>query len=122
MINRLATSLAFLLAGGLAFGADIGEYDIDSSGDISRSEYDSYIREGGAYGNWDLNDDGYIEETEYDELNFDDDFADWDLDDNDLLDSGEFSEGVFGYFDDDESGHWDGDEWDDAGEAGIFDM
>lgn len=55
-------------------------------------------------------------------MDYDYDFGDWDLNDDKNLDEDEFNDGWFNAFDDNENGHWDGDEWDDAGDAGLFDI
>lgn len=77
------------------------EWDSDGDGALSEEEFNTGFSEGGAYDAWDADDDGMLTE---DEFNF----------------------GVFGGYDDDESGVIEepelGDAGDDIGDGGLFDV
>ncbi|MDF0752426.1 hypothetical protein NLU14_19530 [Marinobacter sp. 71-i] len=96
--------------------------DANDDGKISKDEYYSTLSDAGVYSDWDLDNDGFINETEFDEVGFDYDFATWDVDDNNYLDAGEIYDSYYDTYDDDESGHWNVGEWDDAGDEGYFDV
>ncbi|MGE0159787.1 MAG: hypothetical protein AB7N70_32200 [Dehalococcoidia bacterium] len=99
--------------------------DQDNNGQVSKDEFYGYVGDAGVYGDLDTDRDGFIDSDELDAIGFEQGFADfdlWDADQNDHLDATEFYDGVYEGFDGDESGHWDGTEWDDAGDAGIFDI
>lgn len=99
--------------------------DQDGNGQISKDEFYGTVRDLGIYPNYDRNQDKRLDEAELAVITFDDDFHDgfeWDADGDGFVNEDEFYEGAFTGFDEDESGHWDGDEWDDAGEAGLWDF
>lgn len=99
--------------------------DADGNGEISKDEFYGTVRDIGIYPAYDANSDNRLDETELVVITFDDDFVDefeWDADQDGFVNEDEFFDGVFTGFDKDESGHWDGDEWDDAGEAGLWDF
>lgn len=98
--------------------------DTDGDGSITKDEYYGMVSDAGIYPDHDRDDDGFVDEDEFNENGLNDhaDFDTWDLDNDRFLTSGEFYDGAFANYDVDENGHWDGDEWDDAGEAGLFDF
>ncbi|HET6628882.1 MAG TPA: hypothetical protein VFG91_03815 [Woeseiaceae bacterium] len=126
MKRHLTFAIGTLLAGTLAF-ADVTfesfeTADTNNDGEISKDEFYGLVSDAGIYADWDWDSDGFIDEDEFEEIGLGDDFDDWDLDDDSYLDSDEFYDGYFTYFDEDEDGHWDNLDWDDAGEAGLFDV
>ena len=96
--------------------------DTDDNGSISKDEFYGLVSDAGIYSDWDYDADGFIEEDEYNEIGLDEDFGAWDVNDDTYLDTDEFYDGYFTTFDEDEDGHWDDLEWDDAGDAGLFDI
>jgi hypothetical protein len=130
MRNRLYIAIAAsLISAPLLAGGMHGEMkaDLDGDGSITQAEFDAYVTENGLYADFDVNDDDFIDEDEFGAIDFDfgDDakaYGDWDMDADSRLSNVEFRSGLFKSFDDDENGHWDGDEWDDAGDAGLFDV
>jgi hypothetical protein len=76
----------------------------------------------GIFEDRDENNDDRIDENEFAALDLGEDFDAWDANDNSYLDRNEYYEGSFEYFDEDENGHWDGDERDDAGDRGFWDV
>lgn len=125
-MKRAALATGIMLATSLAFGdvtfESFDTADIDDSGEITKDEFYGFITDAGIYADYDYDDDGFIDENEYDAIGLEYDFDAWDVDDDDYLDDDEFYDGYFAAFDEDEDGHWDGLEWDDAGEAGLFDV
>lgn len=118
----LILAAGFALAGSVALADDLVDYDADADGALSADEYYGYVSDVGIYSDWDADKDGFIEDDEFGLLGLDDDWTDWDVDRNDYLDSGEMYDGLFSAYDENEDGHWDGGEWDDAGAAGVFDL
>jgi hypothetical protein len=118
----LILAAGFAMASSLAFAADLGEFDANADGVLDENEYYGYVSDAGVYSEWDADNDGFIEENEFGELGVDNDFSDWDEDNNDYLDTAEVYDGLYSSFDENENGHWDSGEWDDANEAGVFDM
>lgn len=98
--------------------------DADGNQEIGEDEYYTYWDDAGVFSRWDTDGDGFIDEDEYDVFEFTNDpgYSTLDIDSNGYLDSGEFYDGVWTMHDEDENGHWDGDEWDDAGDSGLFDV
>ena len=119
-----ATSILF--AGGIASADQTFESfdtaDTDDNGSISKDEFYGLVSDAGIYSDWDYDADGFIEEDEYNEIGLDENFGAWDVNDDSYLDTDEFYDGYFTAFDEDENGHWDSLEWDDAGDAGLFDV
>jgi hypothetical protein len=97
-------------------------YDSDKNGSLSREEFDKAIETVTIYENYDADKDGRISNDEYAGIGVEDNMEIWDIDGDGYLDSDEFYDGTFTSFDDNEDGHWDGDEWDDAGDAGLLDV
>lgn len=125
MKNPINLTLALVLSlTGMAACADSSRnaYDLNRDGIYSGDEFTSYVDKAGIFTNRDLNKDGLLDEKEYNELGLDEDFQTWDRDKDSYLSASEFNDGTFKAFDDNEDGHWDGDEWDDAGDAGLFDV
>ena len=99
--------------------------DTDSDGQLSKEEFRNAVNEAGLYANVDTDHDGFIDDNELYVIEYVRAFPqdyEWDLDGDGFLDSGEFYDGVYSGFDDDESGHWDGTEWDDACDEGFWDI
>ena len=123
MRKPVALGVALALLGAPAFAQTTFEsQDTDGDGSISKDEYYGVVGDAGVYADLDYDSDGFIDENEFEGIGLDDDYETWDLDNDDYVDSTEFYEGYFGYYDEDEDGHWNNGEWDDAGEAGIFDF
>ena len=102
---------------------EFGDFDADNDARITLDEWHGGVGDIGIFGDRDLNEDDRIDENEFNALGMEDeDFDTWDANDDSYLDEDEYYEGTFEYFDEDESGHWDGDEWDDAGDEGFWDV
>ena len=101
------------------------ELDANADERVTREEFQAYAREHGAFERWDADRNGSFGQDEFDAIGFDQEvgeFDTWDEDSNGSLGSDEFFGSFFGAFDDNEDGHWDGDEWDDAGDSGLWDI
>lgn len=66
--------------------------------------------------------DDLIIEDEFNEIGWDYDFAAWDVDNNGYLDAGEVYDSYYSVYDEDEDGHWNLGEWDDADDEGWLDV
>lgn len=124
MKKHLNSTLALVLSlAGASAMADSAfkNYDANNDGIFDENEYYSYVDDAGLYADWDVDNDGFIDENEFGEVGFGD-YDTWDADNNSLVDSSEFYGGAYDNFDANENGHWEGGEWDDAGEAGLFDI
>ena len=119
-----ATSILF--AGGIASADQTFESfdtaDTNNDGSVSKDEFYGLVSDAGIYSDWDYDSDGFIDENEYGDIGLDEDFDALDADDNAYVDSGELYDGYFSLYDEDEDGHWNDLEWDDAGDAGLFDL
>lgn len=123
MPNYIAFTIALALASTLAFAQTTFEsMDSDGDGNISKDEYYGVVGDAGIYADLDYDSDGLIDDNEFEGFGLDDDYASWDIDRNNYIDSSEFYDGYFGYYDENEDGHWDDGEWDDADEAGLLDF
>lgn len=127
MHKFIAMGASILLAGGIASADQEFESfetaDSNDDGSISKDEFYGLVSDAGIYADWDYDADGFIEANEFDEIGLDDeDFSTWDVDNDTYLNTNEFYDGYFTTFDEDENGHWDGYEWDDAGDGGLFDV
>ena len=124
MYKSVLIALALTLSSTAAFAGnyDFNDYDANSDGNLTTDEFYGSVSDWGVYRDWDANDDGLIDENEWNDLDWDYTYTDWDADGDGYLDSGEFYDGVYSTYDADEDGHWSNSEWDDAGEAGLFDM
>lgn len=131
MRNRLYIAIAASLISAPLFAAGI-HGDMDGDGLLNDAEFTAYTSENGVYADFDANGDGFIDEDEFDAIEFKDDddsyearaeldVDTWDADDDDRLNETEFNTMVFSTFDENEDGHWDDDERDDADDAGMFD-
>lgn len=118
----LAFAVAFTLTAGPALAQSFADYDDNGDKQLSKDEFYGSIADAGTYSDWDTSGDGLIDEEEFSELGYDWDYDAWDVNTDGYVDSGEFYDGYYANYDADEDGHWDGDEWDDAGEAGLFDL
>lgn len=113
--------LAVGLASAPVQAAPFASYDTNSDGMISKDEFYGSVADVGTYSDWDADNDGLLSESEFGDLGVDWDYTAWDADDNDYLDSGEFYDSYYAEYDANEDSHWEQGEWDDAGEAGLFD-
>ena len=118
----LASAVALAVTHESGDVVDFNALDADGDSQITRTEYDSYVRDSDRYTDWDINADGLLDENEYDAIGWDSEFDTLDADNDSLLDVIEFYDGVFNELDEDENLHIDGDEWDDAGDTGLFDV
>lgn len=123
MFKKTIISLAsaVVLASTPVLGETFGNYDSNSDGKISKDEFYGSVADTGTYSDWDTDGDGLINGTEFAALGYDWDYDVWDVDNNNYVDAGEFYDGYYTAYDADEDGHWQDGEWDDAGEAGLFD-
>ena len=105
-MRKMTTLTAITLALGLAAAPamaqeDLGAWDTDQDGILSEEEFGTGFGENEAFDTWDADDDG-------------------------LLSEDEFNAGVFGGYDEDESGAIEepefGDIGDDMGEGGFWDV
>lgn len=132
MRNHILLATSVLLAGGLALAEVTHESfdaaDTNNDDVISKDEFYGFVGDAGIYADYDYDGDGFIDETEFDGIDwndgvdFDDEFNEWDVDGDSYLTDNELYDGYFDYYDEDEDGHWDTMEWDDAGDAGLFDI
>ena len=102
--------------------AAFDDRDLNNDNQISEDEYYGMVSDAGLFADWDTDSDGLIEPDEFDEIGVDAEFDSWDENEDSYVDSGEFYDNTFSTFDEDEDGHWDNGEWDDAGDAGWFDV
>lgn len=126
MKKHIALATSILMAGGMA-SADVTfesfeTADTNNDKQVSKDEFYGLVSDAGIFADWDYDADGFIEENEYADIGLDSDFDSWDADNDNYLGADEFYEGYFSAFDEDEDGHWDDYEWDDAGDAGLFDV
>jgi len=120
---RITSFIALSLASTMAFAASNFEaQDANGDGNISKDEFFGSVSDVGTYSDWDSDSDGLLTEDEFNEVGWDYDFVTWDVDGNSYLDGGEVYDGYFNTYDEDENGHWDDGEWDDAGDGGLFDV
>lgn len=126
---RKAFAIGWIGAGALALGASaFGQTrqfnDFDANGDkrITLDEWHGGTAADGIFADRDRNDDRRLDQNEFAALGIDESFDDWDANDDNYLDNDEYYDGAFDHFDNDESGHWDGAEWDDAGDRGFWDI
>lgn len=129
MRKEIIFGIAMAIGSGAAFAQDSGSgspdmSDWDSNGDgmLTEDEFYDGVSDAGLYDDWDTDSDGLIEESEYSQIGIDDSYDSWDANSDGYLDSGEFYDGIYSYYDENEDGHWDDGEWDDAGDAGWFDV
>ena len=127
MWKPLMVALALSMAGPAyaQTATDFSFRDDNNDGVVTRNEFDRKLGDAGMFEHWDTDKSGLIDEREFNEIGFDEGFADfdlWDGDDDRYLDSSEVYDGIYDGFDDNENGHWDGGEWDDAGDAGFWDI
>lgn len=123
MFQRISLATALLFVSGMTFAAGTFDAnDANKDGMLSDDEYYGYLSDVDLYAEQDTDRDGLLSEDEFGVNGFDVDFETWDGDGDGYLSDSEFYEGTFNYFDEDENGHWDGNEWDDAGDAGWLDV
>lgn len=126
MRNWVILTSSILFAGGIASADQTFESfdtaDTDNSGEISKDEFYGLVSDAGIYSDWDADSDGFIDENEYNDMDLAADFDELDINDDSWVDSDEFYDGYFTAFDENEDGHWNDLEWDDAGDAGLFDV
>lgn len=123
MKAQLTSLIALSLASSMSMAAaNFTFQDANDDGKISKDEYYNTLSDSGIYADWDLNDDGLLDVGEFEDVGFDYEFSEWDVDNNDYLDAGELYDSYYDTYDDNENGHWDAGEWDDAGDEGFFDV
>ena len=116
-----AFAISAMLASGSAAAA-FSDWDANNDGQLSKDEYYSGVNDAGIYADIDTDNDGFVDKGEVDAAGIDGDWDAWDADNDGYVDSDEFYEGVWTSYDVNEKGHWDGGEWDDAGDEGWFDV
>lgn len=120
---HITTLIALSLSSSMAFAAGDFEFnDTNKDGNLDRNEYYGSMADASIFSDWDLDNDSLLSEDEFDEIGSDYDFDTWDLDDNNYLDAAEVYDGYYNAYDEDEDGHWNPTEWDDAGDEGFFDI
>lgn len=123
MSKRIPLVTVIVLASGLAFGeTSFDSYDTNNDDQLTKDEFYGLTSDVGIYSDWDTNGDGVVDETEFNEIGIDADFDTWDANGDGTLGEDEVYDGTFEYYDENEDGHWDGNEWDDAGDAGWLDV
>jgi hypothetical protein len=118
----LILAAGFAMASSLAVAADFGKFDANADGILDTNEYYGYVSDAGMYSGWNADNNGLIEENEFGKMGVDNKFSDWDEDTNGCLDTTEVYDGLYSSYDENENGHWDNGEWDDAGDSGLFDL
>jgi hypothetical protein len=121
-IGLIGTGALALCAAAFGQARQFDDFDANDDDRITLDEWHGGMGDIGIFDDRDENRDTRLDESEFDALGLDGDFDAWDANDDNYLDDNEYYEGSFEYFDEDESGHWDGDEWDDAGDAGFWDV
>lgn len=125
MRNKLFLTIAASLVSASLFAGDVtfDTMDANQDGNVTNDEFRDNISDAGVYADFDLDKDGYLTKDEFQQTGFDDELYDgWDVNKDDRLDDNEFSDGAFFNYDEDEDGHWNNGEWDDAGDAGFWDI
>ncbi|MEX0903145.1 MAG: hypothetical protein WDZ76_10515 [Pseudohongiellaceae bacterium] len=122
MISRGIFTLAAMLASswGLAQNA-LQDTDGNRDGVVTKDEFHGFVSRAGAYGGWDANSDGLIDPDEYRAIGAGQELAYWDADNNNFLDPYEVYNGMFLYFDTNQDGRWDVNEWNAFQSEGLFD-
>lgn len=105
------------------------DWDTDASGDVSREEWNTGMRNQGMFDEWDSDSDGLLTEDEFNEglaAGGDYDYQGWDSDNDGLLSQDETSEGLYDTYDENGDQRIDepefGDFGDDVGDEGLFDV
>ena len=105
------------------------DWDTDASGDVSREEWNTGMRNQGMFDEWDSDSDGLLTEDEFNEglaASGDYDYQGWDSDNDGLLSQDETSEGLYDTYDENGDQRIDepefGDFGDDIGDEGLFDV
>lgn len=106
----------------LVFANSFQSTDTDHDGRITEYEFYNFAINTGLFSKWDTNDDALIGENEYIDAGLEGDFASWDFNGDSYLNANELYDGTFGMFDENENGYWTANEWDHAGDAGLFDV
>lgn len=123
MFTKTALAIVLSLPGTAAMAeAGFGKYDTNNDGVFTENEFNSYVDDAGLFSNWDADNDGFIEENEFNEVGLEGGYSTFDGNGDSLVDSTELYEGAYDSFDENENGHWEAGEWDDAREAGFFDV
>ena len=122
MYKELLLGITLALSSTVAFAASFNDYDSSGDGKITKDEFYGSVNDMGTYSDWDTSGDGLIDENEWTTLGWGYDYNTWDANYDGWLNSGEFYDGTYRTYDANEDGHWDNGEWDDAGEAGLFDV
>lgn len=122
MRKELLLGITLALSSTVAFAASFNDYDSNGDGKLTTDEFYGSVSDMGKYSDWDTSGDGLIDENEWNTLGWDYDYDTWDANSDGWLNSGEFYDGIYGTYDENEDGHWNNNEWDDAGDAGMFDV
>ena len=109
------------LSAGSAMADTFGTSDANGDDIITSDEYHRSAEDMGVFSRWDMNDDGRLGENEWND-DFDYDYDMWDRDNDGYLDANEFYTGTYNYYDTDEDNRWDGDDWEEADDDGLFDV
>ncbi|MBV2129307.1 hypothetical protein [Arsukibacterium indicum] len=124
MIKHTTFFTTLLLASSMAFAANTFETaDTNRDSMVSAAEYQRYVFDYDVYTKRDTNNDSLLNEEELGISVFDaDDFSSWDADGDTYLTYDELNISLFDYYDEDDSGYLDNDEWNKASDDGWFDM
>lgn len=98
------------------------EWDISRDGYITKEEFRRGIKKAGWFEQWDANNDHRIGLEEFNAVGFSGNFRNWDANEDGYLGPMELYSGIYTTYDEDEDGHWTLGEWDDADDAGWFDV
>lgn len=125
MRNKLFLTIAASLVSASLYATDVTLPTMDANGEaqITKDEFHGNISDAGIYSRFDTDQDGELTKAEFNETGLDEGLYDgWDVNQDDRLDDIEFSDGTFANYDENEDGHWNNGERDDAGEAGFWEF
>lgn len=125
MRNKLFLVIAATLVSTSLYAKDVTFDSMDDNGDgkISKDEFHGNIADAGTFSQYDKDGDGSLTIDEFFHTGYDNGlYGDWDANNDDQLDAYEWGKGSFDYYDDDEDGQWNTDEWDAADKDGFWDL
>ncbi|HET6565188.1 MAG TPA: hypothetical protein VFG52_07235 [Xanthomonadales bacterium] len=96
------------------------DVDSDSSGYISKGEFDSFTGRISRFQDWDGNQDGTLDSKEFEAIGLNAGLEDWDVNSDGGVDFFEYHKAAFRQLDHDEDQQLDPVEWLDAGKVGLL--